>query len=187
MPGGLLTGDARAAPTRALLHAYAPADERERAHLRLMEELLATTTDPFARTQFEPGHFTASALVVSPGHRCVLLIAHPTLGAWLQPGGHLEPEDPHPVAGARREVLEETGLHAVMDGALFDVDIHEIPARGAAPAHLHYDLRFLASVDGLPPPVGGEGVEARWLTPADARALTTDASVRRMLDKAFGA
>lgn len=169
--------------TLELLDEYVPRDDRERRDRERMFELLATTPQPLARHQFVPGHFTASAFVVSRTHGSVLLIAHPTLGLWLQPGGHIEPADIAPADGALREVREETGLSASIGDYLFDIDIHQIPARGASPAHLHYDLRFLATVNGLPAPLSDEGVHARWLTLPEAVALTTDESVRRMARK----
>jgi 8-oxo-dGTP pyrophosphatase MutT (NUDIX family) len=181
----VLTADPRGWRTLELLDAFVPRDARDHEDRARMLELLATTNHPFSRDQFEPGHFTASALVVSRTHERVLLISHPTLHLWLQPGGHIERDDVEPSAGAAREVLEETGLTASIAEGLFDVDIHEIPARGSAPAHLHFDLRFLATVDGLPAPGGAESVDARWLDPLDARALSTDASVHRMLQRAF--
>jgi 8-oxo-dGTP pyrophosphatase MutT (NUDIX family) len=102
----------------------------------------------------------------------------------LQPGGHIEPDDVSPVEAARREVLEETGLDARIAPRLFDVDIHDIPARKSDPRHRHFDLRFLAVVDAAHPPSGAEGLEARWLSHDDAARLTTDDSVRRMLARA---
>lgn len=181
----VLTRDARGCHALELLDAFTPGDARERAYHARMLELLATTPAPFARDQFDPGHFTASALVISRDAEQVLLIHHPTLALWLQPGGHIEPGDVTLVGAAHREVLEETGLDATIEAACFDLDIHEIPARGVAPAHLHHDLRFLACVHGLPVPHSAERLSARWLSPQDAAALTTDESVRRMLRKAF--
>jgi 8-oxo-dGTP pyrophosphatase MutT (NUDIX family) len=180
----MLTGDRRAHDTLELLSQYRAGAESEATHLRQMKQLLADSAAPFARDQFDPGHFTASALVVAPSVHQVLLIAHPTLGVWLQPGGHIEPDDVSPVEAARREVLEETGLGARIAPRLFDVDVHEIPARKADPRHRHFDLRFLAIVDEPHQPTGVEGLEARWLSPDDAARLTTDDSVRRMLARA---
>lgn len=179
----VLTSDPRGWPTLELLDAYTPADAREHAHRDAMLGLLATTSAPFSRSQADPGHFTASALVVTADRRAVLLIEHPTLGLWLQPGGHIEPGDRHPQLGAAREVLEETGMHATWGDALFDVDVHEIPARGGMPAHRHFDLRFLATVEATIPPHGAEGVRAEWLSRPDALARTSDESVRRMIAK----
>jgi 8-oxo-dGTP pyrophosphatase MutT (NUDIX family) len=53
-------------------------------------------------------HFTSTAFVVREGR--TLLHWHQRLQQWMPPGGHLLPDE-DPVAGALREVLEETGLH----------------------------------------------------------------------------
>jgi len=56
-------------------------------------------------------HATASVYVFSAEK--VLLIFHPKMQKWLPPGGHLEKgELPH--EGAKREVLEETGLQITL-------------------------------------------------------------------------
>ena len=115
--------------------------------------LLADTPAPFARDQFSPGHLTCSACVLDASASQVLLLHHARLGRWLQPGGHAEPGDDTPLAGALRELFEESGLEAATPlcdasgNALVDLDVHEIPARGADPAHLHYDLRYAFVVD----------------------------------------
>lgn len=54
-------------------------------------------------------HFTATAFVVHEGK--TLLHWHRKLQQWMPPGGHLLPDE-DPVAGALREVLEETGIEA---------------------------------------------------------------------------
>ena len=73
---------------------------------------LVDSANPCSRKQFEPGHFTASAFVLHPTEPSILLIKHRKLGLWLQPGGHLQPEDTSAEHAARRELEEETGLQA---------------------------------------------------------------------------
>lgn len=104
---------------------------------------LARVNDSTNRDRFDPGHFTASGLVVSPDGSALLLIHHRRLDRWMQPGGHIDPEDVSPIAAAAREVLEETGITAkpILPG-LLDLDIHPIPQRAPEPAHEHFDLRF---------------------------------------------
>ena len=71
----------------------------------------------------------------------VLLAHHRKLGRWLQPGGHSD-GDPDTLAVALREAREESGLDVqALDDAIFDLDLHRIPARDREPAHLHFDVR----------------------------------------------
>ena len=108
---------------------------------------LCQTSAPFSRAQFKPGHFTASAFVLSADRSSLLLIHHAKLHRWLQPGGHVEADDDSLVHAATREVMEECSLEAsdleLMSNRPFDLDIHEIPARRDEPKHLHFDVRFL--------------------------------------------
>ena len=108
---------------------------------------LCTTSAPFSRHQFQPGHFTASAFVLSADRSSLLLIHHAKLHRWLQPGGHVEPGDATLVDAATREVMEECLLGAndleLISSQPFDLDVHEIPARRDEPKHLHFDVRFL--------------------------------------------
>ncbi len=170
----------------ALLDQYAPVDAREQVFLQTMREA-ARLPDACSRRCYDPGHFTVSAFVLSPDRRHVALIRHPKFHRWLQPGGHIEPEDRSVEAAARREIAEELGITAlVLDGGrgLFDIDIHDIPARAAPgkeePAHLHLDLRlcFVAAATDF----SGEH-EARWVLPGEVHALESDASVLRGVAK----
>src|SRR5690606_32638198 len=98
----------------------------------------------FDRGRYSPGHFTASAFVLAPDERHLLLILHQKLGMWLQPGGHIEKMDSGYLAAAQRELSEETGLTDVsVLSPLFDLDVHVIPAFSSSPSHLHHDLRVL--------------------------------------------
>lgn len=136
------------------------------------------------------GHCTGSAFISCPRGKKVLLLFHPFLGRWLQPGGHAD-GDFDLQAVARREAEEETGLSELLAHNFcgvartpFDLDIHAIPARGAEPAHFHYDLRFLFLADPAAPltPETPE-LQLAWLSLEEVEKLTDEESVLRMVRK----
>lgn len=152
-----------------------------------MLELLASPA-PTNRQQFVPGHLTASAFVLSPERDAVLLILHKKLQLWLQPGGHIDADDVSLLAAARREVAEEVGLQLPdsVEGAVFDLDIHLIPARKDEPAHEHFDVRFCFHSPTLVFAINDEVVDARWAPLTKIDQLTTDESVLRVARKLLG-
>ena len=91
-----------------LLDRYQPEGEAETADLRRVQDLAEGADDPWRRDL--PLHVTASTLVVHPPTGQVLLRWHQRQQAWLQVGGHGDPGESDPLAIARREAEEETGL-----------------------------------------------------------------------------
>jgi len=171
---------------------YVPADSREHTHRTRMLHLLDATSEPFSRDQYVPGHITASAFVLDPSGSALLLILHSKLGLWLQPGGHVEPEDLDIVHSARREVLEEVGIRELSQvGGVLDVDVHTFPARKDKPAHEHFDVRFLFQAADLAFTAGSDASAARWVPIASllnaaagtGEALPSDESVLRAVRK----
>jgi len=141
---------------------------------------LARSAAPTDRNRFDPGHFTASGFVVSQDGSSLLLIHHRRLGRWLQPGGHIDPEDASPIVAAAREVREETGIATVPIGdALIDVDIHPIPPRDPEPAHEHFDLRFAFRALGGDLVADDEVYDAAWVRWDDLDRYRPDASMIR--------
>jgi 8-oxo-dGTP pyrophosphatase MutT (NUDIX family) len=141
-------------------------------------------TDPYRRERLE-GHFTASAWLVDADGRRALLTHHRKLDRWLQPGGHAD-GDRDLARAALREAEEESGLHdLVIEGELFDLDRHWIPARGAEPGHWHYDARFVVRATGSEAfVVGEESHDLAWREiEAIANDPASDGSLRRMAGK----
>lgn len=140
--------------------------------------------DPYLRERLA-GHLTASSWLVDQPGRRVLLTHHRKLDRWLQLGGHAD-GDRDLARVALREAGEESGLGGlVLEGGLFDLDRHWIPARGDVPGHWHYDARYVvrAGVDeGYV--VSAESHDLAWRD-IDAIANDPDAdpSLRRMACK----
>lgn len=159
-------------------------DPLERRHRASLLELLGLPGDVASREHYVPGHLTASAFVLSPDSAALLLIHHSKLERWLQPGGHVDPDDESLLAAARREVREETGLEALeLLVEPFDLDVHEIPARRDAPAHLHFDVRYLFRAGHLTVRGGSDALDARWFPLPELCAEATDESVLRAVRK----
>ena len=126
----------------AFLRSYRQATPRDRAANATFSAFAAGNPDCCKRTLSE-GHFTGSAWLVSSDGFRVLLTHHRKLDRWLQLGGHAD-GDPDLAAVALREAREESGIEDLtVEGEIFDLDRHLIPARGAEPAHWHYDVRFV--------------------------------------------
>ena len=129
------------------------------------------------------GHITGSAWVVHPHRDEVLLTHHRKLGRWLQLGGHSD-GDADTAAVARREAEEESGLAvALVDGAIFDLDVHAIPARKGDPEHWHFDVRFAFRAAGEAFTVTEESHALAWVPISRLPDYTDEWSVLRMSDK----
>lgn len=129
--------------------------------------------------EHEPGHITASSLVLTEDGERVLLTLHPKVGRWIQLGGHCEPDDGTVVDAALREATEESGIAGLrIDPVLLSAHTHPITCSLGRPTR-HLDLRFLvwAPVDARPVR-SAESDDLRWwpvdALPGDAERETID-------------
>ncbi len=160
---------------------YGHSDE-ERLACGRMRAFAMAHEDCFERSCV-PGHITGSAWVVNPSRDRVLLTHHRKLDIWVQLGGHSDGES-DPAQVALTEATEESGLEvAFAADAVFDIDIHEIPARGEEAAHLHYDVRFAFVATHEDYVVSSESKALAWVPVATLEAYTTERSMLRMRDK----
>ncbi len=131
------------------------------------------------------GHVTASPWVLSPDGGFALLTHHAKLDAWFQLGGHLD-DDASVSDAALREAREESGLLSLCPagGAIFDIDVHIIPARGTMPNHPHHDIRYLFQADPSEQLVPTTETRAlRWVALDEVVALNASESIQRMVRK----
>ncbi len=170
-------------PLLDLLGRYRGEGEAEAADVARLRGLAETAGDPWLRSTLL--HVTASALVVHPGSRRMLLRWHQRQQAWLQVGGHADPGESDPLAVALREAGEETGLSDLVpwpDARVRQVVIVPVPAGGLEPAHEHADVRFVLATEN-PGAARAEspGAPLRWLTPREAHEATSEVNLRELL------
>ncbi|MCE2983413.1 MAG: NUDIX domain-containing protein [Parachlamydia sp.] len=131
--------------------------------------------------------FTASVYIIEK--KKVLLIKHPKLNKWLPPGGHIE-ENEMPHEAARREALEETGMHIEFipqenvwieqwNAKSFERPylclLEEIPPFKDQGAHQHIDFVYLAKPMGTSIPL--ENISSKWFDLKQIRELTPDEDI----------
>ncbi len=146
-----------------------------------------------------PNHFTASGLVIEQGH--ILLVNHKRIGAWVPPGGHIEPDE-LPEETVVREVLEETGLSVAVISPRWaandDPDafflaqplfMQAVLAVEKGERFYHVDMAYLCrcterSASGSLPALAKnpEVKESRWVKLSELHTLSLAKNVLEILD-----
>jgi coenzyme F420-0:L-glutamate ligase len=163
--------------------AVTPSSDVEAAVRQGFLAFLAARPDAMWRS-CAPGHLTASALVIEPSHRLVLLTLHPRAGMWVQLGGHCESGDHTLLDAAAREAREESGIGALsFDPAPLGLDVHPITCSLGVPTR-HFDVRFLAiASEGAVPVQSEESLDLQWF-PWDAIPQGVSPELPRLLETA---
>jgi 8-oxo-dGTP pyrophosphatase MutT (NUDIX family) len=173
-------------PLRRLLDAYTTEGSLEAVDVARLRAAL--DTDLWSRSA--PLHVTASALVVHPASRRVLLRWHERMRRWMQVGGHFDPDEADPLSVALREAAEETGLTDLAPapagrGAPVQIVIVPVGAGRGEPAHEHADIRYVFVTDD-PGAVVPETDRARlrWLGVDDAGDEVGEDNLRELVRRA---
>ncbi len=132
-------------------------------------------------------HLTASAWVVSPDRRQVLMAYHSLYDSWSWLGGHAD-GDRDLLAVAMREVREESGVLAYpVSRQIYSLEILPVfghQKRGQyVSSHLHLNVTFLLEADPSAPlrSCPGENSQVAWFSPENAIAASTEVWMREQI------
>ncbi|MDD7940012.1 NUDIX domain-containing protein [Actinomycetospora lutea] len=157
-----VTTAAAHADARAVLDRWRPA-AREIDSVRLaLLSYLDARPDACSRS-CAPGHLTASTLVLDATGERALLTLHPRVHAWIQLGGHIEPDDATLAGAALREATEESGIEGlVLDPEPVHAEVHALTCSLGVPTR-HLDVRFVAHAPpGAVEAISEESLDLRW-------------------------
>jgi 8-oxo-dGTP pyrophosphatase MutT (NUDIX family) len=141
-------------------------------------------------TALAGGRRTFSVAIFCRHDRAVLLIHHRRLGTWLPVGGELEAGET-PLEGARRELMEETGLSGRFPAGLgvdgtppgfLGYEEHQAGSKG-----LHLNFAFVADVETRAVADCDEFDEVRWVTAGELESVSCPRNVRELAVKALAA
>ena len=135
--------------------AYRPWNEQEEQDRKELLRRLQSGEELYSRDNCA-AHLTASAWVVSPDRRQVLMAYHNLYDSWAWLGGHAD-GDHDLLAVALREVREESGLTKIRAVSpdiysleILTVDGHEKHGKYVS-SHLHLNVTYLFEADPSAP------------------------------------
>ena len=173
-----VTTAAAHADARAVLDRWRPATREIDSVRQALLSYLDARPDACLRS-CAPGHLTASTLVLDAAGEHALLTLHPRIGAWIQLGGHIEPDDATLAGAALREATEESGIEGlVLDPEPVHAEVHALTCSLGVPTR-HLDVRFVARAPaGAVEAISEESLDLRWWPLAE---LPDDVAFGRVL------
>ena len=164
----------------ASVEAYIPYNDQETADKALLLQWLRSGKDILTRDNLT-AHLTASAWVVSPDRKSVLMAYHNLYDSWAWLGGHAD-GDPDLRAVAAKEAMEESGISAVRPLGdsiasleILTVDGHEKKGK-YVPSHLHLNVTYFfeAAPDGPLRKKADENSAVGWIRNEDIPHKSTE-------------
>lgn len=133
-------------------------------------------------------HFCASAFIINPKTKKILLVKHSDYDKWLQPGGHIE-EDETPEEAAIREVYEETGIKITLLGERFPREDDLIRPLGVQCNRKKDGTRFIDIIYAAIPnnldseiKLNSESTEIGWFTRNELERIPVFQDVKITMD-----
>ena len=135
----------------AQIERYTPYNEQETQDKALILSLLHSGAELITRNN-PAAHLTASAWVVSPDRKQVIMVYHNLYQSWAWMGGHAD-GDWDLLRVAKKEVMEECGLDdlTVVSPEIFSLEVltvdgHEKRGKYLS-SHLHLNVTYLFEAD----------------------------------------
>lgn len=120
---------------------FVPIDEEENYEKEYLLKFIETHDDYLTRDNVF-GHITSSAFVVNETHDKFLAVYHIINDGWMYLGGHAD-GDPNLLEVARREVFEESGVHAkVLSKDIFAIQNAVAKNHIKNGKHVHFHTHF---------------------------------------------
>ena len=159
---------------------YIPFNEQEAQDKALILAFLNSGAELITRDN-PAAHLTASAWVVSPDRKQVIMVYHNLYQSWSWMGGHAD-GDWDLLRVAKKEVMEECGLHdlTVVSPEIFSLEVltvagHEKKGKYLS-SHLHLNVTYLFEADPEQPlrikPDENSGVA--WVAAEDVPQKTNE-------------
>lgn len=175
------------------IEAYQPWNEQESADRKVLLARMRRGEELYTRDNPD-AHLTASAWVVSPDRKQVLMAYHNLYGSWAWLGGHADGQQDL-LAAAIREVQEESGLTEVRPVTpdifsleILTVDGHEKHGRYVS-SHLHLNVTYLLEADPTLPVrcKPDENSRVGWFGLEEAVAASTEPWFQQRIYKKLNA
>ena len=136
---------------KAQIEAFVPCNEQEETDKALLLQWLESGATILTRDNLT-AHLTASAWVISPDRKQVLMAYHNLYNSWAWLGGHAD-GDADLQAVAAREAIEESGIRQVRPLGNDPISLEILTVAGHekkgkyVPCHLHLNATYLFEAD----------------------------------------